>query len=134
MNTEKVVMTDRRNPIKIARGLGSAHSGVHHWWVQRVTATALVALGIWFVILVLDLLGADYVTARTTLAQPWNALLMIAFLLAMFWHAALGLQVVIEDYVHTRWKEVFAVVAVYFLAVIGALASVLAVLRIALTP
>jgi succinate dehydrogenase / fumarate reductase membrane anchor subunit len=59
---------------------------------------------------------------------------MIAFVLTMFWHAALGLQVVIEDYVHTRWKEVFALVAVYFLAVVGALASVLAVLRIALTP
>ena len=134
MNNENVVVTDRRSPLKIALGLGSAHSGVHHWWVQRVTAAALVVLGIWFVILVLGLLGADYVTARATLARPWNALLMIAFVLAMFWHAALGLQVVIEDYVHTRWKEVFAVVAVYFLAVIGALASVLAVLRIALTP
>lgn len=134
MSNEKVVATDRRSPLKIALGLGSAHSGVHHWWVQRVTAAALVVLGIWFVILVLGLLGADYVTARSTLAQPWNALLMIAFVVAMFWHAVLGLQVVIEDYVHTRWKEVFALVAVYFLAVLGALASVLAVLRIALTP
>ena len=136
MNTGagKDLVNDQRHPLKIARRLGSAHSGVHHWWVQRVTAAALVVLGIWFVILVLRLLGADYLTARATLAQPWNALLMIAFLLAMFWHAALGLQVVIEDYVHTRWKEVFALVAVYFLAVIGALASVLAVLRIALTP
>ena len=124
---------DLRNPLKVARGLGSAQSGVHHWWVQRVTAAALVLLGIWFVILVLGLLGADYATACATLARPWNALLMIAFLLTMFWHAALGLQVVIEDYVHTRWKEVVALVAVYFLAVIGALASVLAVLRIALT-
>ncbi len=124
---------DLRNPLKVARGLGSAHSGVHHWWVQRVTAAALVILGAWFVVLVLSLLGADYATARATLMQPWNALLMIAFLLAMFWHAALGLQVVIEDYVHTRWKEVVALVAVYFLAVLGALASVLAVLRIALT-
>jgi succinate dehydrogenase / fumarate reductase membrane anchor subunit len=125
---------DLRHPLKVARGLGASHSGVHHWWVQRVTAAALVLLGIWFVILVLRLLGADYATARATLAQPWNALLMIAFVLATFWHAALGLQVVIEDYVHTRWKEVGTLVAVYFLAVIGALASVLAVLRIALTP
>ena len=107
---------------------------MHHWWVQRITAAALVLLGIWFVILVLRLLGADYATARATLTQPWNALLMIVFVLATFWHAALGLQVVIEDYVHTRWKEVGTLVAVYFLAVIGALASVLAVLRIALTP
>ena len=125
---------DMRDPLKIARGLGSAHSGVRHWWVQRVTAAALVVLGIWFVVLVLGLLHADFLTARATVAQPWNAVLLIAFVLAMFWHAALGLQVVIEDYVHTRWKEVFALVAVYFLAVIGALASVLAVLRIALTP
>jgi succinate dehydrogenase / fumarate reductase membrane anchor subunit len=125
---------DLRHPLKVARGLGASHSGVHHWWVQRVTAAALVLLGIWFVILVLRLLDADYATARATLAQPWNALLMIAFVLATFWHAALGLQVVIEDYVHTRWKEVGTLVAVYFLAVIGALASVLAVLRIALTP
>ena len=125
---------DLRDPLKIARGLGSAHSGVHHWWVQRLTAAALVVLGIWFVVLVLSLLHADFLTARAAVAQPWNALLLIAFVLVMFWHAALGLQVVIEDYVHTRWKEVVLLVAVYFLAVLGALASVLAVLRIALTP
>lgn len=125
---------DMRDPLKIARGLGSAHSGVRHWWVQRVTAAALVVLGIWFVVLVLGLLHADFLTARATVAQPWNAVLLIAFVLAMFWHAALGLQVVIEDYVHTRWKEVVFLVVVYFLAVLGALASVLAVLRIALTP
>ena len=125
---------DMRDPLKIARGLGSAHSGVRHWWVQRVTAAALVVLGIWFVVLVLGLLHADFLTARASVAQPWNAVLLIAFVLAMFWHAALGLQVVIEDYVHTRWKEVVFLVVVYFLAVLGALASVLAVLRIALTP
>jgi succinate dehydrogenase / fumarate reductase membrane anchor subunit len=134
MSGKDAVVRDRRNPLKIARGLGSSHSGTHHWWVQRVTAAALVGLGIWFVILVLSLLGADFETARARVAQPWNALLMIAFLVAMFWHAALGLQVVIEDYVHTRWKEVVVLVAVYFLAFLGAFAAVLAVLRIALTP
>lgn len=134
MNSEKVVVADRRDPLKVAFGLGSAHSGVRHWWAQRVTAAALVLLGIWVVLLVLALLGADYATARATLARPWNSLLMIAFTLTMFWHAVLGLRVVIEDYIHTRWIEVFALVAVYFLAAIGALASVLAVLRIALTP
>ena len=134
MSEKEAVISDRRNPLKIARGLGAAHSGVHHWWVQRVTAAALVGLGIWFVILVLNLLGADFAAARASVARPWNALLLIAFLVAMFWHAALGLQVVIEDYVHTRWKEVLALVAVYFLAFLGAFAAVLAVLRIALTP
>ena len=123
---------DLRNPLKRARGLGSAQSGVGHWWTQRVTAAALVLLGLWFVITVLSLLHADFATARATVAKPWNALLLILFVVTAFWHAVLGLQVVIEDYVHTRWKEVVLLVAIKFLAVLGALAGVLAVLRIAL--
>jgi succinate dehydrogenase / fumarate reductase membrane anchor subunit len=128
------VSADLRNPMRKARGLGSAQSGVGHWWTQRVTAVALVALGIWFVILVLGLLHADYATARATVARPWNALLLVAFIIATFWHAVLGMQVVIEDYVHTRWLEVTSLLAIKFLAVLGGLASVLAVLRIALNP
>lgn len=124
---------DLRHPLKVARGLGSSQSGVEHWWMQRLTAAALVLLGVWFVVTVLGLLHADYAAARVVVARPWNALLLIAFLLTVFWHAVLGLQVVIEDYVHTRWKEVILLVAIKFLAVLGALASVLAVLRIALT-
>ena len=134
MSTKDAVVKDRRDPMKIARGLGSAQSGVDHWWVQRLTAAALVLLGIWFVVTVLCLLHADYATARATVAQPWNAVLLIAFVITMFWHAVLGLQVVVEDYVHTRWKEVVLLVAIKFLAVLGALAGVLAVLRIALNP
>jgi len=121
-----------RNPLKRARGLGSAQSGMSHWWTQRVTAAALVVLALWFVITVLSLLHADYATARAAVAKPWNALLLILFVVTMFWHAVLGLQVVIEDYVHTRWKEIVLRVAIKFLAVLGALAGVLAVLRIAL--
>jgi succinate dehydrogenase / fumarate reductase membrane anchor subunit len=132
--TAKDTINDRRDPLKIARGLGSSQSGVSHWWAQRLTAAALALLGVWFVITVLCLLHADYATARAAVAKPWNALLLIAFVLSMFWHAVLGLQVVVEDYVHTRWKEVVLLVAIKFLAVLGALASVLAVLRIALTP
>lgn len=123
---------DLRNPLKRARGLGSAQSGAGHWWTQRVTAAALVVLGLWFVITVLCLLHADFATARATVAKPWNALLLILFVVTAFWHAVLGLQVVIEDYVHTRWKEVVLLVAIKFLAVLCALAGVLAVLRIAL--
>ncbi|GAB2550745.1 succinate dehydrogenase, hydrophobic membrane anchor protein [Rhodanobacter koreensis] len=134
MNTKSIAIKDRRNPLKTARGLGSSQSGVGHWWTQRVTAAALVLLGLWFVATVLCLLHADYATAHAAVARPWNALLLIAFVLTMFWHAVLGLQVVIEDYVHIRWKEVVLLVAIKFLAVLGALASVLAVLRIALTP
>jgi succinate dehydrogenase / fumarate reductase, membrane anchor subunit len=134
MSAKELPLKDRRDPLKVARGIGSSQSGVGHWWTQRMTAAALVLLGVWFVVTVLCLLHADYATARAAVAKPWNALLLIAFVLSMFWHAVLGLQVVIEDYVHTRWKEVFLLVAIKFLAVLGALASVLAVLRIALTP
>jgi succinate dehydrogenase / fumarate reductase membrane anchor subunit len=134
MSTKDMSLKDQRNPLKVARGLGSSQSGVGHWWAQRMTAAALVLLSVWFVITVLCLLHADYATARAAVAKPWNALLLIVFVLSMFWHAVLGLQVVIEDYVHTRWKEVVLLVAIKFLAVLGALASVLAVLRIALTP
>ena len=123
---------DLRNPLKRARGLGSAQSGVGHWWTQRITAAGLIFLGIWFVIFVLGLLHADFATAKAAVAKPWNALLLIAFSLSTFWHAVLGLQVVIEDYVHTRWLEVTSLVLIKFVAVLGALASVLAVLRVAL--
>jgi len=123
---------DLRNPLKRARGLGSSQHGVAHWWTQRTTAVGLIVLGLWFVILVLGLLHGDYATARAAVAKPWNAVLLIAFLVAMFWHAVLGLQVVIEDYVHTRWKEIVLLVAIKFLAVLSVLAGTLAVLRIAL--
>ncbi|WP_250623508.1 succinate dehydrogenase, hydrophobic membrane anchor protein [Pinirhizobacter soli] len=123
---------DLRNPLQRARGLGSAKDGVGHWWSQRLTAIALVVLVLWFVVLVLGLLGHDYQAVRASIARPWNALLMIAFIIAAFWHAVLGLQVVIEDYVHTRWLEVTSMIVIKLLAVAGVLAGVLAVLRIAL--
>ena len=121
-----------RTPLARARGLGSAQSGASHWWLQRLTALALLGLGLWFVVLTLGLLHSGYGSAHATLAQPLNALLMIAFAAVMFWHAQLGLQVVIEDYVHTRWLALTLQVVIKFLAVLGALACALAVLRIAL--
>jgi succinate dehydrogenase / fumarate reductase membrane anchor subunit len=125
-------VTDLRNPLQKAHGLGSAKAGVGHWWMQRLTAVALVFLGIWFVIMLLLCMRADFATVHAVLAQPWNAVLMIAFTTAMFWHAQLGLQVVIEDYVHTRWVEVTLLVLVRLLATLFALGCALAVLRVAL--
>jgi len=121
-----------RTPIKIARGLGSAKHGAHHFMVQRITAVALLFLGVWFVWLVLAMLHADYRAAHALIASPLNAVLMLAFVVALFWHAQLGLQVVIEDYVHTRWLELSLQILVKFLCFLGAAASVLAVIRIAL--
>lgn len=125
-------MSNLRNPMKRARGLGSAKLGVHHFMIQRITALALIVLGIWFVMLVLSLMHADYTSAHAVLARPFNALLMIAFVVAMFWHAQLGLQVIIEDYVHKPATQLTLQIAVKFLCFIAAVASVLAVLRIAL--
>ena len=121
-----------RTPLKNALGLGSAKHGVHHFVVQRVTALALALLGFWFVWLVLALMHADYAAAHALIAQPLNAVLMVAFLLAMFWHAQLGLQVVVEDYVTTPGLALATQIAIKFLCFIGAAASVLAVIRITL--
>ncbi|WP_334178870.1 succinate dehydrogenase, hydrophobic membrane anchor protein [Pseudoxanthomonas sp.] len=125
-------MSDFRTPIKNARGLGSAKTGTEHFVHQRLTATALVALTIWFLVFVLSLIGADYVTATAAVAKPWNAILLVGFLVAMFWHAQLGLQVVLEDYVHNSLLALAVQTTVKFIAVLGALVSVFAVARIAL--
>lgn len=122
-----------RDPLAHVRGLGSAKSGTEHWWVQRTTAVALALLTPWFVYLVLGLLGADHVSVRNALAQPLNATLMAAFVLALCWHAKLGLQVVVEDYIHLKWLEVSLQVAIQFLYALAALASLIAIGRIAFT-
>ena len=121
-----------RTPLKNALGLGSARQGSHHFIVQRLTAAALVLLGLWFVWTVLKLLHLDYAGAHALVAQPCNAVLLLAFVVTAFWHAQLGLQVVIEDYVHARGSQLVLQVAVKFLCFIGAAASVLAILKIAL--
>jgi succinate dehydrogenase / fumarate reductase membrane anchor subunit len=122
-----------RDPLARVRGLGSARGGTQHWWVQRVTAVALALLTPWFLWLALSLLGADQLTMRLTLAQPLNAVLMAAWVIALFWHAKLGVQVVIEDYVHTPALEITAQLAVTFACALGALASLVAIGRIAFT-
>ena len=121
-----------RTPLKRARGLGSAKDGTHHFIVQRITAIALVFLALYVVGLVIWLIGADYATVRATVAHPVNAMLLVAFLIASFWHAQLGMQVIIEDYVHAPWLAVTSQLAVIFVCVLAALASVFAVIRIAL--
>jgi len=125
-------MSSLRTPLKNALGLGSARQGAHHFITQRVTAVALVLLGAWFVWTVLSLLHLDYAGAHALVAQPCNAVLLLAFVVTVFWHAQLGLQVVIEDYVHARGSQLALQLTVKFLCFLGAAASVLAILKIAL--
>jgi succinate dehydrogenase / fumarate reductase membrane anchor subunit len=122
-----------RHPIASARGLGSAKDGVGHWWRQRLTAVLLVPLTVWFLWWASAFALGDPAVARARLAQPVDALLMIAFLIAAAWHAQLGLQVVVEDYVHHRGLELGLQILLRALFFIAAAAGVLAVLRIAVT-
>jgi succinate dehydrogenase / fumarate reductase membrane anchor subunit len=119
-----------RDPLAQARGLGSAKDGLRHWWLQRLTAVALMGLVPWFIWLALGLIGADQFTVRATIGQPLNATLMLAFVFALFWHAQLGLQVVVEDYVH-GWLEIALQIAIKFACVLAALASAIAIGRLA---
>lgn len=120
-----------RTPLAHVRGLGSAKDGTSHWWMQRVSAVLLAPLSIWFLLCALPLFGADYADARVWLAQPLNAFLILALVLAVIYHALLGVQVVVEDYIHTRWLEVSVLTSVRLLAFLAALATSLAVVRIA---
>ncbi|MFY8134696.1 MAG: succinate dehydrogenase, hydrophobic membrane anchor protein [Aquimonas sp.] len=120
-----------RNPLAKARGLGSAKDGTAHWWAQRVSAIALVPLVLYVLYLLVSLAGADYDTVRLTIAQPVNALLLILFVGTAFWHARLGLQVVIEDYIHVGWLEITLMIAVKFVYVVLGLAAIIAIGRIA---
>ena len=125
--------TDLRTPLARARGLGSGKTGTGHFWIQRVTAVLLALLSPWLVGLLVSFVGADAGTVHATVARPWNAIAFATFAIAAFWHAKLGVQVVIEDYVHTRWMEITLQLLVTFACALGALASLYAIARIALT-
>ena len=125
-------MSHLRDPLANAKGLGSAKAGSHHWIVQRLTAVALVPLSIWFLFCVAGRIGTQYAEARGLIAQPLQASLLAAFVIAAFYHAQLGLQVVVEDYVHTKWVEVALQIAIKLGCIFGAIVSLLAIVRIAL--
>jgi succinate dehydrogenase / fumarate reductase membrane anchor subunit len=120
-----------RSPLGRARGLGSARGGVEHWWMQRVTAAALIPLTLWFAVSLIELTGSDYNAFIAWLKAPFVAILMVLLLIALFHHMALGLQVVVEDYVHSELAKIPAVVAIRLVCVALAVAGIFATLRIA---
>jgi len=119
-----------RSPLGRARGLGSAREGTAHWWAQRLTAVALVPLTLWFVIGLVGLIGAEYAVVEEWISGPINATLLVLLIVATFHHAQLGLQVVIEDYVHHEGLKIAGIMLVKFAAIVLGLAAVLAVLSI----
>jgi succinate dehydrogenase / fumarate reductase membrane anchor subunit len=119
-------------PLHKAQGLGSSHSGVNHFWRQRVSALALVPLTVWFAICALGLVGADEPSVLIFLQQPLNALLMGAFVLIALYHMALGLQEVIVDYIPHEGLKIGFVLLVRGFAWTVAAGCLFALLRIAI--
>ena len=120
-----------RSPLGRAIGLGSAKHGADHWWAQRVSAVALILLGLWFAASLIAHAGADHGAVVAWLRNPITAILMLLLVATTFYHAALGLQVVIEDYVRSEWLKVSSLVAMWLISMGLAVAGIFAVLRIA---
>ncbi len=131
MANEYAENTTLRSPLGRARGLGSAKGGTHHWWMQRVTSIALLPLTLWFVLSVAGLAGAGYGATVAWIGRPWNAVLLLATIGLTFHHMAAGMQVIMEDYANQEWVKMGGILAIKAICVLLALASALAVLRIA---
>lgn len=120
-----------QSPLGRVLGLGSAKSGAGHWWAQRLTAVAMVPLGLWFVVALLGLQHGNYQMVAAWVAEPANALPLILLVLALVYHSCLGLQVVIEDYVHGATKVV-TLIAMQFIHVIMAVGAVYAIVLVSM--
>jgi succinate dehydrogenase / fumarate reductase membrane anchor subunit len=121
-----------QNPLARVRGKGSSGGGTHHWRSQRYSSLILLLLTAWVLWLGVSLAGADYTTARATMASPLNAGMAILMAGATFYHIQLGLQVVIEDYVHIAMLEFVLLIFVRFACLVAFLISALAALKLVL--
>ena len=122
--------TQFRTPLARVRALGSAKSGTGHFWHQRLTAVANVPLTIAFVLILVSLLGRSHATVVQTLSSPLVAIVMLLFIGSITYHMKLGMQVIIEDYVHDEKWKLAAVIANIFFAVAVGLAAVYAILKL----
>jgi len=119
-----------RTPLGRVRGLGSARSGTEQFWMQRLTAVANVPLSLFMVGLIISLMGSNYAAVKSTLGSPIIAISVILFVISATWHMRLGMQIVIEDYVHAEGTKIVLLLANTFFTVVVALASIFAVLKL----
>jgi succinate dehydrogenase / fumarate reductase, membrane anchor subunit len=126
-------MSDLRSPLGRARGLGSAKDGTHHFWVQRVSAVALIPLALWFVFSLATLKDASFATVQWWVGYPAVAVTLVLFIAAALYHSMLGVQVVVEDYVGNEAMKITALLLSKFFHFAVAAASIFAVLKIALS-
>jgi succinate dehydrogenase / fumarate reductase membrane anchor subunit len=124
-------MADLRSPLSRVRHLGSAKEGTHHWWIERLTALALIPLVVWFAVSIVLLSGADYVAVRTWVGSPLSMVLLVLTIGLTFLHGQLGLQVVIEDYIHVEWQKITLLILVKGAALLLAVIGIVAIARIA---
>jgi succinate dehydrogenase / fumarate reductase, membrane anchor subunit len=120
----------QRTPLGRVRGLGSAKGGTDHFWMQRVTAVANIALVCFLIWLVLTLAGADYATVKRTLARPEIAIPLLLLVLSGAVHMRLGMQTIIEDYVHSEGRKVAALMLNSFFAIVIGITCAFAVLKL----
>jgi succinate dehydrogenase / fumarate reductase membrane anchor subunit len=119
-----------RTPLKEVRRLGSAKEGTNHFWQQRVTGVANLFLGLFLVALIARYAGADHATLKAALAKPWNALPLLLLILSGAYHMRLGMQVIIEDYVHGEGTKIVLLLLNTFFAILIAALSVFAILKL----
>ena len=119
-----------RSPLGRVLGLGTAKDGTGHWWGQRVSAIALALLGCWFAISLATMSSFDYAASVSFIGKPFNSVLLVLLAVTMAYHSFLGLQVVIEDYVHSAGLKVMALIASRFAHIVLAVAAIFAILKI----
>ena len=124
-------MSSLETPLHKVQGLGASHSGTGHFWRERVTSVALIPLSLWFAYAMLGLVDTNEVAIVSFLAHPWNAILMGLFVVITFYHLSLGLQQILDDYVHAPGTKLFLRLAVTVIWIIASLVSVFALVRIA---